>query len=627
MIGTLSIESNSSTRPRWTSTMGMAHCRKGRPRRASSFLHRLFFFPSNVEKGNPFLKVLQQQQQERITGSEPTISTIPTEDATTLKTITQSSNSSPDDTYNNKSLLFQFGHAQPHHVPAAMEFLQSQKDNITLLLQAIQSLSNLLLEETEPAIGRHSSEKATIVPTERFQRQLNQVLVRLDAVEQPWFALRQLTSLMWLLTSFNTETMEDENSDWQRMAAIVSSAKTFALEPTTERQEQQRAVYHVILDLTRKLKPFLSLPYPLGSESTVHSARLGLWTLQQWLRQSDHANSRVGASTMIVAESVEREDRGSGETDQSSSLVKTTPNELIDALRKVEQEVNQISSRRQAATNASPQSLAAIYNYIGLSHEIALRSGHDSVAHQVLAESMPSLSSMALSPSTASTFLEEIKLLHSQVTEHLVPYISKTVGVSPSPDDAMLHANYLSATGGPSTAMPRKSEAEQQRRDDYLSMLKLERHVTLDGALLCIFRLLQDILGVTIEPAHVEESAIWNKDVRLYHAFDDLNAQSFLGSFYLDPFHRNGKFARSATLPIFPKGYHELAQAVCVSLELPVPAWDSDPVMVSWNDCEALFHELGHVAQFLLVKPSGCLFGPQNMPLAFSEFLPKVSVL
>ena len=120
-----------------------------------------------------------------------------------------------------------------------------------------------------------------------------------------------------------------------------------------------------------------------------------------------------------------------------------------------------------------------------------------------------------------------------------------------------------------------------------------------------------------------EEPKAWHKDVQLYHVFDEHNDRQYLGSFYIDPFAREGKHPQSSTIPIFPRGPHRRAVA-CMCLEIEAPAWDTDEPVLKWQDCEAVLHEFAHCLQFILSNQQrGCLLGPQAMALDISEFLPK----
>ena len=249
-----------------------------------------------------------------------------------------------------------------------------------------------------------------------------------------------------------------------------------------------------------------------------------------------------------------------------------------------------------------PQLLADMYNFIGLRNEIAKSLGYRHFCEQVLSHRQASMNI--------------IQKLHDDVAARIVPKIIEDMGVKKSQEERALEA-YLSNTD--------KSAAEVEYRhkmNRYLSM-KLENHVTLDGALKFVFRLARDLFGLSIVREDKSNVNAWNKDVLLYHIFDESGSRQYMGSFYIDPFAREGRLGREATFPIFPCGVNR-QPVVCICLEAEAPAWDDDPIKLTWHDCEALFHEMGHVLQFIMSKPvQGTLLGPQSMALDISELLPK----
>jgi Peptidase family M3 len=265
-----------------------------------------------------------------------------------------------------------------------------------------------------------------------------------------------------------------------------------------------------------------------------------------------------------------------------------------------------ISIKRQSSSESpSPQRLVDdINNVIGIKTKQAKLLGYPHFAAQML------------DFSTVGT-VNNVDRLLAEVAERVRPHVthatntrdattSKEKGKGNSFMDFLSQAASIAVNG----REPSLLTSDEMDEDD---MLRLEDHVTLDGALKFCFRLGQDLLGVVIEED--PEPRGWHKDVRLFHAYDGMNSDSdsndndphvktnhqqhHLGSFYIDPFLHSGKKYECFVAPLTVRRRH------------------NPPV---WGDTEALLHELGHVYHFLLTES-----GPDNLPLDFTEFLPLVN--
>jgi Peptidase family M3 len=261
------------------------------------------------------------------------------------------------------------------------------------------------------------------------------------------------------------------------------------------------------------------------------------------------------------------------------------------------------------ATVASPRTLALVYNYVGLRTEQAKACNFPTIADEVFATR------------AAAANVDDVRMLHDSVWEHLQPALEGILGKRKSKDELELES-FLGSNSGHKQSNKKIIPPE---RIDELTMLRLEQHVTLDGALLFLSKLSEDLLGVSFhEDKH--KLGAWDKDVRVFNTYDEKDGKVCLGTFFLDPYQRHGKLDRSVTLPMVHRNVKQ-PPLVCMSLEIESPVWDTDPVRLTWEQCESLFHEYGHVLQFLLSKPTaGGILGPQKMPLDLSELVPKVRV-
>lgn len=218
---------------------------------------------------------------------------------------------------------------------------------------------------------------------------------------------------------------------------------------------------------------------------------------------------------------------------------------------------------------------------------------------------------------------EEIQSMCQTVTEHMKPLL-------PTTDTRQLIDSFLS---------PKQQQSPSPEVQDRRAMIRLQEHVTLDGSLFYLSRLLQDIFGVSLVEDEEAKRFAWNADVRLFHVVEydpeSSGEPKRLGSFFLDAYERTGKLERPATMPLFPRDNStESPPVVVLSLSLEPPAWSDESAPMTWDDVESLFHELGHVLQLLLAQTKttsiespglGTLLGPDRVQLGLSEFLPKVS--
>jgi Zn-dependent oligopeptidase len=250
------------------------------------------------------------------------------------------------------------------------------------------------------------------------------------------------------------------------------------------------------------------------------------------------------------------------------------------------------------------------YNYLGIRSEQAKMIGYANVADMITESRMASV--------------DAVNKLHKDVSERILPMLATEIIPKKSKAEVAMD-EYLSPSGDPSTSSAKPGQVSPQRQDER-DMIRLQHHVTLDGALAFASRLSTDMLGVSFVEEDTENVHGWHRDVRLFHVYDGADDTStYMGSFFLDPLERSGKLKRAVTTPIYVLGL-DSKPVVSVSLNIAAPMWDTLPVPMTFEDVECLLHELGHVYQFLLAKPSlGGIVGPQNMPFDLSEFLPKVS--
>ena len=130
------------------------------------------------------------------------------------------------------------------------------------------------------------------------------------------------------------------------------------------------------------------------------------------------------------------------------------------------------------------------------------------------------------------------------------------------------------------TSVPSSKQEDDVTLSDYL---------TLDGTLQGLFALSRALFGIVISEDSNPRG--WHMDVRLFHATND-NGEK-LGSFYLDPYRRPDKKRGAFMGPL-------TSDIVYLSTDVEPPLWDHLPIKVEIRNVMSIFHEFGHVLQYLL---------------------------
>jgi peptidyl-dipeptidase Dcp len=139
--------------------------------------------------------------------------------------------------------------------------------------------------------------------------------------------------------------------------------------------------------------------------------------------------------------------------------------------------------------------------------------------------------------------------------------------------------------------------AEKVRKAKYdLDSNEVKQYLELDNLVDGMFWMAGQLYGFTFEPA--QDVPVFHEDVRVWQVLQDGAHQ---GLFYFDPYARTGK--RSGA---WMNGYNSQSTfdgpvKVMVSNNSNFIKPDGDdPVLISWDDAETLFHEFGHALHGLL---------------------------
>ena len=153
--------------------------------------------------------------------------------------------------------------------------------------------------------------------------------------------------------------------------------------------------------------------------------------------------------------------------------------------------------------------------------------------------------------------------------------------------------------------------ATEQPFDPRIKPLTKERNVSLEAVMVVLQQLFADVFGFQLTYSN-DPAQAWHPDVRQIQIMS--TDGSTTTTVYLDLFARPGKANLAATIPVAPG-------ITVLSLNLEAPVWDTDPVLMSWENLLDLFHEMGHVLQQHAQQPS--LVDP-SWPIDWAEVLPKV---
>jgi Zn-dependent oligopeptidase len=388
---------------------------------------------------------------------------------------------------------------------------------------------------------------------------LQDLLQRMDALQASVNSLRQISSLLWLLSSDASQKAE-----W-RFALNALNVFDSSSSPgdNVSLVEEDEILYS-------SLKSRME-----GDQDSDGDLQ---WAAKDWIRTYEHRT-------------------GNHLSDKNREEYRM----LESGMKGVEENFQNSSSSTRTSALQQKELLGDMYNFIGIRNRQAELLGYPNYAEQIMESHMATL--------------DQVQTLHEKVAERVIPLLNVETG------NTALDA-YLS----PSGPGPKQNQGPPgtKKRSDHATMIQLHEHVTLDGALFFLSRLSQDLFGVAVEEDGDSLNLGWHSDVRLFHLLDENNDKKHLGSFYLDPYKRTGKLDRALTSPLLARSTVGVP-IVALSLAIEPPTWDTQSVPMTWDDVESLFHEYGHVFQFLIARSSmGALLGPQNMPFDLSEFLPKV---
>jgi len=122
----------------------------------------------------------------------------------------------------------------------------------------------------------------------------------------------------------------------------------------------------------------------------------------------------------------------------------------------------------------------------------------------------------------------------------------------------------------------------------------LREFLTLDGTLGGLFALTRALFGIKI--TEDKDVDAWHREVRLFRVVEE-DSNEPVGSFFLDPYFRPRKTRQTLMGPIF-----EEPKQAFIMTTIRSPVWNHLPTEMRYDDALDIFHEFGHVLQFLLAN-------------------------
>ena len=278
--------------------------------------------------------------------------------------------------------------------------------------------------------------------------------------------------------------------------------------------------------------------------------------------------------------------------------------QLHDQLNFLRDRLSQVSDYLACPKAIKLQAVSDMYNVIGLSRQQATLLGYP----HVVASQMDADSHMAS--------LDQMDTMHKEVAAFLESRILKKVKV-----DAHVSAGAFLPQQAKGPTDEEKALWEGRR-----SVKKL---LLLNGVIQGIMDLAGGLLGIKVVEDTTDTESTWHKDVRLFHLYDvddndNSSQETYLGSFYMDPYQRQDKAPQNKTR-LFTRRTHQTAKPVAImALNISPPSWDDNPSPLSWEETRSVLYEFGKALQLILTQTT-IEQGKATIPVDVSEFLANVS--
>ena len=164
--------------------------------------------------------------------------------------------------------------------------------------------------------------------------------------------------------------------------------------------------------------------------------------------------------------------------------------------------------------------------------------------------------------------------------------------------------------------------AEKVRKAKYdLDFNEVKPYMQMEKLREGMFWVAGELYGLKFEP--VSDAPVFHPDVRVWKVTD--GAGAFAGLWYFDPYARPGK--NSGAWMTEYRGQQKLAgdiQPIVSNNCNYIKGKPGEPVLISWDDAETLFHEFGHALHGLLSDVKYPSQAGTNVPRDYVEFPSQV---
>ncbi|MDZ7628011.1 MAG: M3 family metallopeptidase [Parvularculaceae bacterium] len=164
--------------------------------------------------------------------------------------------------------------------------------------------------------------------------------------------------------------------------------------------------------------------------------------------------------------------------------------------------------------------------------------------------------------------------------------------------------------------------AEKVRKAKYdLDFNEVKPYMQLEKLREGMFWVAGELFGLTFTP--VSDVPVFHPDVRVWNVTD--RTGQFAGLWYFDPYARAGK--NSGAWMTEYRGQQKLEgdiQPIVSNNSNYIPGKPGEPVLISWDDAETLFHEFGHALHGLLSNVTYPSQAGTNVPRDYVEFPSQV---
>jgi peptidyl-dipeptidase Dcp len=165
--------------------------------------------------------------------------------------------------------------------------------------------------------------------------------------------------------------------------------------------------------------------------------------------------------------------------------------------------------------------------------------------------------------------------------------------------------------------------AEKVRKKKYdLDAAELKPYLQLEKLLEAQFWVAEEMYGLTF--TEVQGLPVYHPDVRVFEVTD--RAKAHVGYWYFDPYAREGKRS-GAWMSEYrtQEAFDKVVSPIVSNNSNYLKGKPGEPVLISWDDAETMFHEFGHALHGLLSQVNYPTLAGTNVARDFVEFPSQIN--